>query len=378
MKKIYWRPQGIPLAALVLLCALSVAGLIAVERFQKRVKLQHYHEKIEAARLAFKAMEFLKNERLKQGLKIDPVADPGQSGLIGPTMTETTSGVGDLEAKQTSVNPNFAAVIVDLLKKTKVREGDLVAVSYTGSFPALNISVSAAIQALKLNPIVITSVGSSQWGANEPAFLWIDMEKLLYDNHIFSFRSTAASLGGKSDHGEELSQKGRDLLRKAIKRNTLVPIRSASISENVRHRISIYYRDAIPKVFINVGGGVISVGKLSDRKLLKTGQIITGLGAAENSDSVVYSFLEKGIPVIHLENIIKIASAYGLPLRPATMPPIGEGKIFFRKEYDPWLTGMVLLMVLIVLYLFSKSDLGFRIFQSAPRKQDPGPPEPML
>lgn len=175
MKKIYWRPQGISLAALVLICTFSLGGFIFVEKFQKRVKQPYYQEKIAAARLALEAFEFLKEERLRQGFQIDPEIDPVRSGLIGSAMTLVTSDAGDLEDKQTSINPNFAAVVVEMLKKVKVKEGDPVAVSFTGSFPALNISVCAAVQTLKLKPIIISSLASSQWGANNPDFLWVDM-----------------------------------------------------------------------------------------------------------------------------------------------------------------------------------------------------------
>ena len=60
-----------------------------------------------------------------------------------------------------------------------MKEGDPVAVSFSGSFPALNIAVYAAIRTLNLKPTIISSVSGSQWGANDPAFLWIDMEHFL-------------------------------------------------------------------------------------------------------------------------------------------------------------------------------------------------------
>jgi poly-gamma-glutamate system protein len=377
MKKIYWRPQGTSTRVLVLICAFSIGGFVSVEMLQRNVKQPYYQEKVAAARLASEAMEFLKKERLKRGLKIDTEFDPAGSGLIGSSMTPVTSDAGDLEAKQTSINPNFAAIIVELLKKVKAKEGDVVAVSFTGSLPALNVSVCAAIETLKLIPVIISSVGSSQWGANEPDFLWLDMEHLLYDQGIFPFRSVAASIGGKSDQGEEMSPRGRALLMKAIERNGLTPIRSTTIHENVDHRMKIYYKEAPPKLFINVGGGVISVGKRAYRKMLKPGAILSGSRATEKTNTVLYQFLKDDIPVIHLENVKEIARLYGLEIKPERIPAIGEGSIYFRKEYRPWLTGMILLGIIVVLYIFVQSDLGFRLFQ-ATRTEEPGPPEPMV
>jgi poly-gamma-glutamate system protein len=377
MNKIYWRPQGLSITVLIGVCALSVGGLVSVELFQRKAKQPYYQEKVAAARLTLEAMAFLKKERLKRGLEIDTEADPAESGLIGSRMTRVTSDAGDLEAKQTSINPNFAAIVVELLKKIKVKEGDRVSVSFTGSFPALNISVCAAIQTLKLKPVIISTASSSQWGANEPLFLWIDMERLLFENNIFQFRSVAASIGGKNDQGREMSKKDREFLIKAIERNGLTRIRSATLHENVHHRMRIYYEGTAPKAFVNVGGGVVSVGKRPYRKLLKSG-VVSESQEVEKTDSLVNQFFKDGIPVIHLENVKRIAERYGLELLPWKIPATGEGSIYLREEYDPRLAAIVLLAIIVILYIFTKSDLGFRIFQATSRKEEPGPPEPMI
>ncbi len=378
MKKIYWRPQGVSLTALLLICAFSLGGFIFVENFQKRVKHHYYQEKVAAARLALEAMEFLRAERLKRGLEIDLEADPVKSGLIGSAMTLVTSDAADLEDKQTSINPNFAAAVLEMLKRAKVKEGDPVAVSFTGSFPALNISVCAAIQTLKLKPIIISSLASSQWGANEPDFLWVDMERLLYEKHIFLFRSGAASMGGKSDRGKEMTQAGRDLLKEAMQRNGLTPIQWHTIHENVDHRMKIYYKNGTPKVFINVGGGVIAVGKRAYKRTLKPGLILSEPKTEQKANSVMYRFLEEHIPVIHMEDVKKIAKRYGLNLHPTKMPAIGEGDIYFSKEYSSLLAGIILLAIILMLYMFARSALGFRISQAASHKGEVGPPEPMI
>jgi len=252
-----------------------------------------------------------------------------------------------------------------------------VAVSFTGSFPALNIAVCAAIQTLKLNPIIISSVGSSQWGANVPGFLWIDMERLLYENHIFSFRSAAVSMGGKSDRAKEMAREGRELILKAIERNGLAPLRWGTLREDIDQRMMVYRKHGAPKVFINVGGGVVSVGGKAQRRMLKSGVVLTGLRAAGMKDSVMVRFLEENIPVIHLENVRIMAGHYGLRFHPAKIPPVGEGNIFFGKAYNSLLAGAILLAILLILYIFARSDVGFRIFQAS-HKEDLGPPEPMI
>jgi len=378
MKKIYWRPQGLSLTALLLICAFSLGGLLLVEKFSKRVKHPYYQEKMAAARMALEAMEFLKKERLKRGPEIDPEVDPVQSGLIGSGMTLVTSDAGSLEDKQTSINPNFAAVVVEMLKKAKVKEGDPVAVSFTGSFPALNISVCAAIETLKLKPIIISSLAASQWGANEPDFLWVDMERLLYENHIFPFRSVAASLGGKGDQGKEMTQAGRGLLNRAMERNSLPPIPFHRIHENVDYRMKLYYQNGIPKVFINVGGGVIAVGKRAYKKALKPGLMLSQPKTELRANSVMYRFLDERIPVIHLENVKTIAERYGLYIHPTKMPATGEGAVYSSEEYNRLLSGIVLLAIIFMLHMFARSTLGFRISQASSHTPESGAPEPMI
>jgi poly-gamma-glutamate system protein len=155
MRKIYWRPQSTPVFAFVLIALFSLAGMLAVERYRIEDKKPQYQKKVQASRLALEAMELVKSERLRRGIPIDKEADPAASGLIGSFVTSVTTDAGNLEAKQTAINPNWAAVIVDLLQQANVKERDQVAVSFSGSFPALNIAV--ALKTLNLRPTIISS-----------------------------------------------------------------------------------------------------------------------------------------------------------------------------------------------------------------------------
>jgi poly-gamma-glutamate system protein len=377
MKKVYWRPQAMPLVAFVLVALFAVGGLASVEHFQSISKKSYYSEKLAASQLALEAMELIKQERLQRGPAIDPEVDPAGSGLIGSAVTLVTSDAGDLEAKQTSVNPNFAAVIVDLLKKAKVKNGDPVAVSLSGSFPALNICVYAALATLHLKPTIISSAGSSQWGANDPTFLWIDMENLLFSKGVFPFRSQAASMGGRKDRAREMTDKGRDMIIEAIKRNGLTMLDSRKVRENIAERMSIYFIHATPRAYINVGGGVASAGIKPYKRFLKPGLILADMPADSKVDSVIQRFLKDEIPVIHIENVKQLASHYGMPLSPAVIPRVGEGEIYYQKKYNNWLAGGVLAGIIFGLYIFGRVDWGFRMLRISPRHEE-GPPEPMV
>ena len=378
MKKIYWRPQSTPLFAFVFIAFLAVGGLASVERFQIVKKRPYYLEKTDASKLTLEAMELIKDERLDRGIPIDPQADPTGSGLIGSFVTSVTSEAGDLEAKQTTVNPNFAAVIVELLKEAGLKDGDPLAVSFSGSFPALNIAACSAMATLRLKPVIISSASSSQWGANNPDFLWIDMEHFLNSKDMFPFRSVAASMGGKHDRAAELTEKGREQIVQAVNRNRLTLIKSATIHEDIDHRMAIYFSKVRPKVYLNVGGGRAAAGIRPLKRLLKPGLLSADLPAGERTDSVIRRFLKDGIPVIHLGDVKELARHYRLPIGPTTMPKIGEGSIYYQRSYNLWLVGAILLVIILCLYVFARSDWGFRVLQASPHKTDIGPPEPMI
>ncbi|OPY64500.1 MAG: hypothetical protein A4E57_03522 [Syntrophorhabdaceae bacterium PtaU1.Bin034] len=378
MKNIYWRPQSTPVFAFILMALFSVTGIVAVEHFRVEGRRPHYEKKIEASRLALEAMELLRDERLRQGIAIDSSVDPADSGLIGSFVTPVTSDPGNLESKQTSVNPNFAGLIVDLLEQAGVKEGDPVAVSFSGSFPALNIAVLAALKTLGLDPTIISSASGSQWGANNPDFLWIDMEHFLYKQGTFPFRSSVASMGGKNDQGREMTQKGREYILKAINRNGLTLLKSKTLKQNIDERMAVYFRKSAPKVFINVGGGIVSAGIRPFKVLLKPGLLPPDHPVDAKVDSVINRFLKEKIPVIHLGNIRQLATHYGFPIAPTSIPKVGEGSIYLQTEYNPWLAGGVLLGIVVGLYVFSRSDWGFRILQASSKREEIGPPEPMV
>jgi poly-gamma-glutamate system protein len=381
MKKIYWRPQRISSTALFLIALLSLAGLVAVEGLKLKKRQRWYPEKMAAARIARNAFEVIKQERLKRGIAIDPEADPTGSGLMGHSMTMVTTDTGYLPAKQTSINPNFAAVIVHLLRLAGVKDGEIVAVGPSGSFPAINICALAAIQALKLKPIIISSASASQFGANAPDFLWIDMERLLAERHVFPYRSVAASRGGIDDRAFGLSKEGRKLLDDAIQRNGLQFLDVKTSSEGAQRRMQVYEEHAGGhqiKAYINIGGGTASVGTTVTKKLFKPGLNRTAPRGVTGVDSVMSRFISEGVPVIHMIYVQELAQRYGLPQAPTSMPAVGDGKIFVKLEYNIWLAVFALALVVAALVAFIRLDLGFRILRPQRSDKAEGHPQQMV
>lgn len=381
MKKIYWRPSKVPRIILVVIACLAIGGMGAVEVFKTKNKQPFYKEKMKASRIMKKSIDVLRESRIKKVGPIDREADPSNSGLIGLPESSITSKFGHLPSKQTSANPNWAGVMVDMLKKAKVREGDTIAAAFSGSFPAINLAVYSAAEALSLDVVAVTSITASSWGANAPQFNWLDMESVLYKKKIISNRSVAASLGGYEDKGFIRSKKKRQILHEGINRNKLPLLEFESIKESIDARLELYAHHSkgkSPGAYINVGGGIISVGSLRGKALYRPGLNLKHSSSALGVDSVMTRFALEGVPVIHMVRINDLADQYGLPQSPAIMPSVGEGDIFIRAQYNLYLTGTVLLVLLLLLYFLLKLDIGYRIFGGSHMPETTKHPEPMV
>ena len=383
MKKVYWRPKVVSRTALLLICGVSLVGLLLVEKFPVITEQPYQQEKLAAAKLAAKAFDTIWFERVRTGVEIDKTLDPTDSGVMGVAVSSVTSLSGVLEAKQSTINPNFAAVAVQLLKDAGVEKGDVVAVGVSGSFPALNVALYAAIEALELEPIVISSAASSTWGANIPDLLWIDMERALESDDVFSIRSVAASIGGTADRGLSFPADGKKAIVEAIERNKLRLIKVKKFEENVTDRIEIYdalAKDKPIKAYVNVGGGMMSVGRSVGKKILKSGLNTKrpAKASARTLDGVIFRFIDRGIPTIHFSKVEDMLEKYGLPPTPLVEQKVGQAEIFARPDYNRWLAAGVLALELILLFTFIRSDVGFRLFQRSDSRKADATPEPMV
>lgn len=342
-----------------LMALLSLLAFLAVENSKVDVRQEWYEEKLEAAHLAQTAENTLKQYRLEKGVFMDDINDPNETAIIGQEYSLITTDRGYIDAKLSSTNPNFAAVIVQLLKEAGLKERDHVAIAFTGSFPGLNISTMAAVQTLKLDPIIISSVGASNYGANDPYFTWLDMESVLYNAGVFKYRSIAASIGGGFDVGRGLSPEGRELIVQAIERNQMVFINEDHLENSISKRMEIYEaqsKGSPIRAFINVGGGIASIGHTINGDLIPSGLTKNLLMMNFPVRGVMIQMGQKGIPIIHLMNIKEIMAEHGLPNSPVPLPEPGEGGIFVQKKYNVLVTAIsaIFLFIVVILVYFAE------------------------
>ena len=320
-----------------------------------------FQDKIEAAKIMKEALSVLKKEVKKQypDVPILEDIDPNLTGLIfNRPKSPMTTYSGDLKSKQTVLKPNFSALIVDLFLQAKLSKEDTIAIGMTGAMPGANIALLSACEAMEIVPVIITSVGASQWGATDSNFTWLDMEAVLHENNIIFHKSIAASLGGRNDEYKEKKiakiiyggKRGAELASNAIKRNGITEIKGYSKRKSL-------YEDFIEgdisdySAYVNIGGGVSSMG-VGGNKLLdqKTGIIYSEEVIKKDLDKCVVSeFADAGVILINIHNIPRlIMDENGKQLIDlgGKEGKTGEGLLFYSERYTLWTTMLALLLTL--------------------------------
>ena len=348
--------------SVIILLVIAIILFIWVHNSRIWVEQKAYDKKMEAAELTQAAIETIRDFRMEQGYSFDELNDPNKTGLIGDKYSLITTDRGDLTAKLTTLNPNMAAIIVELFEKAKLKAGDVIAVNVTGSMPALNIAVLSAAKVLDLDVIMISSVGASMFGATDPYFTWLDIEALLIEKGIIPYKSIAASLGGGRDLGRGLSKAGRDLIIDAVERNSVILIQEKSLEKNIEKKMELFEEGKID-LYINVGGGLSSLGDAINGRLLPPGLHKHVLTRNIPKKGTMFLFAEQGVPVIHLLDIRKLAEDYNLPISPVPLPAPGTGQMFLEERYNLTVTAIALAILVILVALiifFDRSQQQFK------------------
>ena len=363
-------------STLVFLAFLSLICFILAISMKTIDVSPSYKDKVTSAKLMKNAMHALKDYRMEQSVFIDIENDPNETGLVGGPFSLITTDEGDLDAKLTTLDPNFSAVIVDLMYQLNLQRNDTVAVLMTGSMPGANIAVLTACKALGLFPISISSLGASQWGANQVDFTWLDMEKILFDKGFISSTSIAASIGGRNDMGRLLSPQGRSIILENINRHNIPVIKKKRLAENINERMDYFKKyqsiDSY-KAVINVGGGVASLGTSFNLKLLPPGVVnrssINTIGNPGGIEGVFSKFINYNVLGLHVLNIRPLIEQFKMPFAPIPLPEIGTGSLYAIERYNLWVASFCLLIVsgsVVLVGIQSKRKIKEHLIQHEP------------
>jgi len=275
------------------------------------------------------SLESIKALRQAKGLPIDRTLDPNETGIIGEEFTPLTTSLGEVEAKRTSANPAFGALMVKYFNDAGLQRGDVVAIGASGSFPALLLASLSAAWALELRPIVIYSIGASMYGANLPGFTFVDMLARLRADGLLPFEIAAVSPGGDQDGGAGVlfDEEGTALLSET-RRSGVPMVEGATLADRIQCRLRIY--DAAAggrpiRCFVNVGGASANFGDIPASLDLRNG-LLLGVPSVALSPTrgLVFEFAARGVPIVHLLHVKGLARDNGLPFDPVPLPPVGE------------------------------------------------------
>jgi poly-gamma-glutamate system protein len=317
-------------------------------------------EMIEASRLMARASAALKECRLARGIPVDTQADPNGTAFIGVERSGITTSAGRLEAKRTTANPDFAALVVSLLREAGVRRGDAVAVGASSSFPALIVATLAAAKVLGVEALVISSLGASEWGANIPGFHWADMEECLRSAGVLDVVPIARSVGGEEDVGLDIGLGDRAILEARIRAGGVPFLEEPDLERNVARRMELYRASAGArpvKAFVNVGGGWANMGTDAEVLKLAPGLVRRVFVPPPARRGVIQAMAAAGVPVIYLLNVRGICERYGLPWDPRPLPAPGESPLYRRSPAGSWpATALNVTFILIMIGLVVASS----------------------
>lgn len=319
----------------ILLLALISLGAFGIHEF-----LPHGsgtvkdRDMVAGAETMSRAIEALRACALDKKIPMNVREDLNRTALIGPEISPVTTSLGHLDAKRTTTNPNFAGLVAKLLKEAGVRSGDAVAIGASSSFPALAVASLCAVAAIEAKPVMIGSLGASNWGATNPNFTLLEILDCLRRNRILDVRPVALAVGGEIDNGADMSEEGRLLLAEKIRRTGILFLQEPDLAANVRTRMRLYEENAAPaglKAFINVGGSWANMGTDSSVLTLRPGLTEVADIPPAGKRGVIQEMALRKVPVIHLLFVKGLADRYGLPWDPVPLPVPGDGSLFLAS-----------------------------------------------
>ena len=363
---------------LVIWMVVMVLAVVSNVRFAKTAEHPYYEKMLEASSLTKKAFDTIKQHKLDNGMPIVS-EDKLKTGLIGEEATAIFTTPGNLHAKRTTCNPNWAAVIIDYFYKANLKSGDQVVFVFSGSFPGLNIAALAAAEVFGLNTAVMASIGASSYGATDPDFTFFDMMCLLNGKDVLKDRLDYVSFGGGSDtgnnfHDEEEIFWNEDLenlrtieeikssIKARIDKEGVNFIYEPDFSTNIDKRIE-YLRQLVPdaKFLLNVGGSSVGIGVDAETYIdsgfqdptTKMTSKLSSFDVNKDNWGLIQYFLTKEIPVASMLNIRGLASDYGLAYDPDVMPAVGDGEIYLIKTGNLTITIIAIVVSVAVAVFYS-------------------------
>lgn len=350
-----WVKGKINIKLIIISAVIALSSLLFLSVSSARIEHPAFKEQVEAALKMSEAEEIIYQAKIDQGYQIDTALDPNKTALIGKEYTPITTTLGNLKAKRTATNPDFAALIIRYFDQLNLKKGDKIAVGASGSFPGLILAVISAAETIDLDVELIYSIGASMYGANIPDFTFIEMLKQLQKDNILNTEITAISFGGDNDRADNLFFiENKNSFFEISQKSKIPLIYEKTLNESVEQRIKIFRNSSQNKkikVFINIGGASANFGNTASSVKFENGLTIPGKLNTEYTENGLLSyFLSKNIPVIHLLNIENLARKSGIKVDPVPLPEPGKADVYYIVDHNKIL--ILLLLILMAFPLF--------------------------
>lgn len=330
MKKI--RPIYLVFALVLLSLTLALVLLS-----KSQVHTSYYNTQIEAATLMQECLDVIKEYVVANNINIEK-EDLNKTGLIGPEISELTTTLGNEEAKRSTLNPNCAAMMVKYFVQAGLKQGDVVAVGSSGSFPGLAIATLCAAQAMNLKVKLIASYGASTFGATRVEFNIATILKLLKISGLVEFEFLAVSPGGDKDAGVGaydglLFENTRDVVVALGQNEGVEFIDVQDLAESIRRRLELYGEDVA--LFVNIGGASPNTGASTYSLSVPEGLVSQWAQIPDSEDrGLIFEYAARGIAVINLLYVKGLMTANDLPFDPVPLPVVGDGGVYYTTGYN--------------------------------------------
>lgn len=309
------RKLSLNIRLLIVFIIFLVGFIISNFCFTTNKESSYKQEMMQAVELTKKWFNIIQEQKEIRNIYSDAISNVPYNFLLGNDFTFTTTTLGSINAKEISTNPDFSALMIKLITEAGIKEGDKVGLIISGSFPSLAISTLAALQILKIDVLLSSSLGSSSFGANQEGATWLDMENWLIDKGGLNYHSIIVSKGAENDIGLGLTEEGNAILEDAAKRNSRTLYMPQSLSQAITDRVNLYKSNNI-SLLINIGGNQAAMGRCAHSVSIPNGLHKNIQLCDDDLRGVIQEINSTGVPIINLLNIKDLANRYKMDIAP--------------------------------------------------------------
>ncbi|MDD7201442.1 MAG: poly-gamma-glutamate system protein [Sphaerochaetaceae bacterium] len=335
-----------PLVSLLVLAAGLVAGLCTLRSadLPERGVMERSFRRMQEAEASIKA--YVEG----QGIALE-AEDREGTYLIGPELSPLVTTMGYPDVKRTTLSPDSAALLVRLFTEAGLREGDVVGVGTSGSFPGYLVATLCAAEEMGLKVRLAASLGASMYGATRPELSILTILNLLQQDG-FHFEVVAVSPGGDGDRGKGaydglVYDDTKQLSRSLLHASGFPVLDEEDLGSNIRKRKALF---GPISCFVNIGGAEPNVGNGAEILGLAPGLVVQKRNLPLRPDrGLVFDYLAEGIPVLNLLQVRKLASRYGIPFDPSPLPSNPSGPLYQSRIGPSWIPLATLLLAVGIL-----------------------------